>query len=113
MIFSKTDKNQYIWGDNCDAWTLIQSNNIIIKEEKMPPNTEERLHFHNEIEQFFYVLDGTASFLIDDKEYLVSKNEGIKVHSKVPHKISNTSSGELHILVISLPGHSNDRVNVE
>lgn len=113
MIFSKTDKNHYTWGDNCDAWTLMQSDNIIIKEEKMPPNTEERLHFHNEVEQVFYIINGKASFLIEEKEYLVSKNEGIKVHSKASHKISNKGSEELHFLVISLPGYPNDRVNVE
>lgn len=113
MIIKKTNKCHYKWGSNCDAWTLVQTENIIIKEEKMPSNTEESLHLHNQIEQIFYILNGQASFIINNKEHIISKNEGIKVHSKIPHKISNKGSEELHFLVISLPGYSNDRVNIE
>lgn len=111
MIISKQNSTHYQWGNHCDAWTLLQSENVIIKEEKMPPNTEEQFHYHNETAQFFYVLDGKASFYIANDIIYVSKNEGINIPVKVVHKISNETSTDLRFLVISFPGNLDDRVN--
>ena len=41
MITNTENTPHYTWGNHCDAWTLIQSDQVIIKEEKMPLNTEE------------------------------------------------------------------------
>ncbi|MEE1963901.1 cupin domain-containing protein [Allomuricauda taeanensis] len=112
MIISKQNSTHYQWGNHCDAWTLLQSENVIIKEEKMPPNTEEQFHYHNETAQFFYILEGAATFLLNKKEIVVKQNEGIKIEEKLPHKIGNKNTGVLHFLVISFPGNPTDRVNL-
>ena len=46
MIINTKNTKYYQWGNNCQAWTFIQSENVIVKEELMPPYTEEQLHFH-------------------------------------------------------------------
>ncbi len=112
MIISKQNAAHYQWGNHCDAWTLLQSENGIVKEEKMPPNTEEQLHYHNETEQFFYILEGKASFYIASDVVHASKNEGIHIPVGVAHKISNETSEDLRFLVLSFPGNVNDRLNM-
>ncbi|RAV28695.1 cupin domain-containing protein [Sinomicrobium soli] len=112
MITNKENSAHYVWGDKCDAWTLLQSENGIIKEECMPSNTEEQLHYHNETEQFFYILEGVATFFLDGKEIQVSGNEGIGIKAKQAHKICNKSAGPLRFLVVSIPGNPVDRVNI-
>jgi mannose-6-phosphate isomerase-like protein (cupin superfamily) len=113
MIINTKNTKNYQWGNNCQAWTFIQSENVIVKEELMPPHTEEQLHFHNETEQFFYILDGKASFLLESEKISLSKNDGIKISAKQIHKIGNETSEDLRFLVMSFPGNSNDRVNIQ
>lgn len=73
MIINSKNSKSYNWGNNCKAWELLQSDHVIIKEELMPPQTEEQLHFHEKTEQFFYILEGEATFVIDQKKVLVFK----------------------------------------
>lgn len=112
MIINSENSKSYKWGDNCTAWELLLSENVIIKEELMPPKTEEQLHFHEKTEQFFYILEGEANFIIDQKKVLVSKNEGLKIEIGQAHKIANKSSVELRFLVLSFPGNTDDRINL-
>ena len=111
MIINTKNTKYYQWGNNCQAWTFIQSENVIVKEELMPPKTEEQLHFHNETEQFFYILEGKASFLLESEKISLSKNDGIKISATQIHKIINETSEEVRFLVMSFPGNVNDRVN--
>lgn len=113
MIINTKNTEYYQWGNNCQAWTFIQSENVIVKEELMPPHTEEQFHFHNETEQFFYILDGKASFLLESEKISLSQNDGIKISAKQIHKISNETSEGLRFLVLSFPGDMNDRVNIQ
>lgn len=112
MKRTRENSSYYIWGDQCEAWTLLHSVNGIVKEEQMPSDRQEQLHFHDETEQFFYVLDGQATFVLDGERITLSKNQGLHVPAKKPHKICNDSKQDLRFLVISFPGHAKDRVNL-
>ncbi|MEO2073053.1 MAG: cupin domain-containing protein [Zunongwangia sp.] len=112
MTTNTENTPHYTWGNHCDAWILIQSDQVIIKEEKMPLNTEEQTHYHNETAQFFYILEGVATFLLNKKEIVVKQNEGIKIEKKQSHKICNRHSEYLRFLVISFPGNPMDRINL-
>src|SRR5690606_28014789 len=105
MIINRKNSKSYQWGDHCKAWELLQSDHVIIKEELMPPQTEEQLHYHVKTEQFFYVLEGEATFVIDKKNVLVSKKDGLKIEIGQQHKIANKSSVNLRFLVLSFPGN--------
>lgn len=113
MIVNKENTKNYQWGNDCNAWELFQSENAIIKEEMMPPQTEEELHLHKKTEQFFYILEGEATFKVDGKKEVVSQNQGIQIKIGQPHKICNDTTRTLRFLVISFPGNVNDRVNLD
>jgi mannose-6-phosphate isomerase-like protein (cupin superfamily) len=110
MIISKNNSEHYIWGENCDSWILNNSQNLSVKQEKMPSHTSEQLHFHENAEQFFYILKGEAVFYIQDEKLFVKKGEGISVLPKTKHYISNESSEDLEFLVLSSPSTNNDRI---
>ncbi|SDQ84446.1 Mannose-6-phosphate isomerase, cupin superfamily [Chryseobacterium soldanellicola] len=113
MIKSKNNSHHYIWGSNCDSWVLNNSENLSVKQEKMPPNTSEKLHFHEKAEQFFYILKGEAMFYINDEKFSVKTGESITIIPKSKHYISNESPQELEFLVISSPSTNNDRTEVK
>ena len=112
MVISKSTAPHYQWGNNCDAWTLLQSDKAIVKEEEMPPNTQESLHIHENTEQLFYILDGEAEFTLAQELFVVKAGNAIAIKSGSPHKIANRSLQNLHFLVCSFPGKVSDRIEI-
>ncbi|RZJ50079.1 MAG: cupin domain-containing protein [Chryseobacterium sp.] len=113
MIQSKDNSEHYVWGKNCDSWILNNSQNLSVKQEKMPPNTSEKLHFHEIAEQFFYILKGKATFYINKEKRVIKSGESISVLPKLHHYISNESQENLEFLVISNPSTNNDRIEID
>ncbi|GAA5100222.1 cupin domain-containing protein [Chryseobacterium ginsengisoli] len=112
MIQSKNNSEHYIWGNGCDSWILKDSQNLSIKQEKMPSGTTEKLHFHDHAEQFFYILKGEAVLYINDEKFSLKAGESITILPKSKHYISNESMEDLEFLVISNPSTNNDRKDI-
>ena len=110
---SKENADHYRWSDNCDGWHFLRSDTLSVIREKMPPHTREQLHYHNNVQQFFYVLSGNATFEVDNVEVHVAPDEGIHISRGVPHRIRNDREDDLHFVVISEPMVQGDRVNIE
>lgn len=102
----------YKWGDNCDGWHLLQSDELTVIREKMPPGTAEQLHYHNKAQQLFYILSGEANFKIGDERITLSAGESLHINAGVSHFIANLSGNALEFLVISQPKSHGDRVNI-
>lgn len=113
MVISKENSEYYTWGNNCDSWVLRDSQNLSVKQEKMPPHTSEKLHFHEKAEQFFYILEGEAAFYINNKKFLVKKGESLSVLPDTKHYISNETTEALEFLVASSPSTNNDRIEIK
>ena len=110
MIKSEENSEQYFWGEKCGSWVLLDSENLSIKQEKMPKKTKEKLHFHEKAQQFFYILSGTATFYINDEKFELNAKEGISILQNFKHFIANESLEDLEFLVISNPSTNNDRI---
>ncbi|WP_054940832.1 cupin domain-containing protein [Paenibacillus ihuae] len=113
MKISKQNAEHYTWGDLCDGWHLVKNNNLSVIHERMPANTAEVKHYHQQARQFFFVLSGTATLEIAGTEIVLNSQEGIEVHPLVPHQMFNTSGAEVEFLVISTPSSKGDRIVVE
>lgn len=109
MIISKNSIKKYIWGDNCSGWKLVDTDKLSIIEEEMPAKTEEIVHYHSKANQFFYILDGIATFIVGEKEDNVDSNKGFFIPAKSKHKIRNNTEEPLKFLVISQPTTKHDR----
>lgn len=77
----------------------------------MPPHEEEIRHYHNESQQFFYVLSGIAQVEISGAVFEVSAGSGIHVSAKEPHQVMNKGKLNVRFLVVSQPESHGDRVN--
>lgn len=109
MIKSKQNTEHYNWGENCDSWVLVNSENLSIKQEIMPPNSKEELHSHKNAQQFFFILKGKATFVVDGEVFKVAENSGFYITPNKNHLIENKSDVNLEFLVISNPSTNNDR----
>jgi mannose-6-phosphate isomerase-like protein (cupin superfamily) len=113
-ILSKENSlSHYKWGNNCDGWNFIGKPEVSIKQELMPAQTAEKLHYHKYAEQFFFILKGQAKFLIEDKSVLVNVNEGLQIKAGDKHKIINETDQDLEFILCSYPSTQNDRTDCE
>ncbi len=108
-IINKTNAEHYLWGNSCDSWVLLDTPNLSVKQESMPSGTQEKLHFHDTAQQFFYVLKGSATLYVDEKKNLLLEQMGILIHCKTKHFIRNDANCQLDFLVVSQPSTNNDR----
>lgn len=113
VVSKKNALSHYKWGDNCDGWNLVSQTNVVIKQELMPPQTMEKLHFHSFAEQFFFILKGEAIFLLDDERVRVESNSGLHIKAGQKHKIMNLGGDDLEFILFSYPSTQNDRTNCE
>jgi len=113
LIFSKDDCIQrYVWGQNCIGWTFIDNENISVKQELMPPDTAEQLHYHKNATQIFFILKGNATFNIEGDVHDLSEQQGIEIKPNQKHFIANNAKADLEFILYSYPSTTNDRINL-
>jgi mannose-6-phosphate isomerase-like protein (cupin superfamily) len=108
---NRDNAEHYRWGDNCDAWYLVNDEQLSVIEELMPPGAAEIRHHHQKAQQFFYILKGEVLMEVEGETTLLSAGSGIRVLAGKRHQIRNPSSGPVRFLVISHPRSHGDRFN--
>ena len=113
MLRYKENSQHYKWGSDCDGWHLVDTNELSIIQEIMPSGSSESLHYHRYAQQFFYILNGTATFEVDGKRYEVVENQGMHVLAHQKHRILNKTDAPLEFIVTSQPKSHGDRIEVD
>jgi len=108
---SRENAEHYRWGIDCDAWYLVNEEQLSVIEEFMPPGAAEIRHYHENAQQFFYILTGEVIMEIEGETTLLAAGSGIRVMPGKRHQIRNPSSGPVRFLVISHPRSHGDRFN--
>lgn len=111
MIISKENARHYMWGDGCDGWEFLASDGLLVIEERMPPGTSEKRHFHKNARQFFRLLFGHLSIEMDGVVHDLNEGEGLEIPPGVPHQVKNRGHGDARFLAISSPSTRHDRVD--
>ncbi len=102
----------YQWGNACDGWNFVDEPSLSVKQERMLAGTAEALHYHQHARQFFFILEGVATFEIDSEIVTVDAQEGIHIKPGQQHRISNQSATDLIFILSSQPNAAGDRINL-
>ena len=102
----------YTWGDACDGWNLVDRPGLSVKQERMPPHTAEREHFHEKARQFFFILEGVAVFETDKGRFELTARQGLEMEPGIKHRIMNESDDDLVFILCSQPSTTGDRVEI-
>jgi len=113
LINNFQNSEHYTWGKNCDGWHLVKDGKLSVIYERMPPGTSEARHYHNQAQQFFFILEGAAVLEVEGKEFTLNRQDGLHISPGQAHRIFNQSEKDLVFLVISHPPSHGDRVNTE
>ncbi len=108
MKIIKNQTQGYLWGKNCMAWPLFSNPNLNIKEELIPPNSQEKLHFHKNSQQYIYILEGQAFCILEGQEFNLNAGDSIHIPTAALHQIKNIHHSSLRFLLISLPPVEDD-----
>lgn len=98
-----------MWGDGCYGWTFVDTDALSVKQELMPPDTSEELHYHEHASQVFFILKGRATFTIDGVTSLLKPEQGIQIAPGQKHMISNNGDTDLEFILYSTPNTKGDR----
>lgn len=112
-MISKDSAEHYQWGDGCDGWHLVKTENLSVIQERVPSGCAEIRHFHQKAEQFFFVLSGIATIEVDGEVHVLKPQQGIHVKAKIPHQLKNEHSEDLVFTVTSTPPSHGDRVECD
>ena len=102
----------YTWGQGCDGWHLLRGHELSVIQERMPSGTSEVKHYHSRARQFFFVITGTLSVQIDGQTHVISREHGLEIPPKLPHRVFNESDADTIFLLISVPPAKGDRIEV-
>ena len=111
LINKEKALQHYTWGDNCDGWVLVDTEQLSVKQERMPQQTFETLHYHKKAQQFFFILSGTARFEVEQQVFIVQSGEGFHITAGKKHRIVNDTEAALEFILSSQPSTNNDRFN--
>jgi len=112
IITSITSAEHYVWGNQCDGWHLVKSENLSVIQERVPSGASECKHYHNKSEQFFYILSGVATMALNDQSFTIEENQGIHIPSGAVHQLSNQHKTDLIFIVTSTPPSHGDRIEI-
>ena len=60
---------------------------------------DARLHYHERTDEFYYVIDGHGTMILDDEE--IELHEGVVVY--IPRGVKHKARGDLTILTVCIP----------
>jgi mannose-6-phosphate isomerase-like protein (cupin superfamily) len=106
---SRETAEHYRWGNDCDGWHLVKDANLSVIEELLPSGASEVRHYHQQAQQFFYILSGEVMMEVEGNNTLLRSGSGIRILPGARHRISNPSSSAARFLVISQPPSHGDR----
>lgn len=94
------------WKETCgNIRPLIEEKDGTGAEMHYVEIKDAKLHYHNHTDEFYYVVEGNGSMIIDGEEVPVSKGDAIHIPRGAAHK----AVGNISVLVICVPqGVMND-----
>jgi len=110
-LVSAATAEHYVWGEVCDGWHLVQSAELSVIEERMPPGAAERRHWHRKSRQFFYVLAGELTMELEGGAHVLGAGMGLEIAAGLAHQALNRSGADVRFLVVSQPPSHGDRVD--
>lgn len=111
-VVNRENAKHYHWKNVCDGWHFVDSGDLSIIAERMPPHTAEDMHYHSKARQFFYILTGEAKMELETGELRLEAGTGVEIAPLEAHKMMNTSQSDVEFIVVSVPKSHGDKITL-
>jgi len=99
---SELKKTAEVWGSSKKIYQN-SSKKIEIGLFSVDPKKSMTMHEHNDADEFIFILDGEASFTVDEKEISLGKGSAILIPKEIQHKAFNNNEKTNLCLYIVCP----------
>ena len=102
---------EWSWVDSGVKY-VMQGPNVEWGVLKMKPGQSSKdygKHVHHEVEETFYFLQGTPTFVIDGVEHRVKQGDAYRVEAHESHDLINDTDEDLVAIFIKYPYNPEDR----
>ena len=69
-------------------------------------------HYHEEVEETFYVLEGQATFYVDDVKHQLVAGDAVRLEAPERHDVVNDSDQPVKLVFIKCPYLPKDKVTL-
>ena len=103
----------FITKDGSEIRELLAYRNSCIRkqslaEARLKPGTSTTPHFHKEVEEIYFILEGEGMMKIGDQTSVVHSGDAIAIPPGAIHTISNVGPGLLRFLCTCAPAYENE-----
>jgi len=74
------------------------------------PGQSMAAHYHNEVEETFYVVEGQAAFYVDDVKHELVAGDAVRLEAPECHAVTNESGRPVKLVFIKCPYLPKDKV---
>jgi mannose-6-phosphate isomerase-like protein (cupin superfamily) len=112
-VVDRSTAEHYVWGAGCDGWRHLSGQDLSVIQERMPSGSAEVRHLHRRARQVFFVLSGELEAELDGTHHRLATGQSLEIPPGVAHHTWNPGRIDASFLVISSPGTTGDREEVE
>lgn len=88
------------WAETCgQIRPLIEEQDEAAAEIHHVEIRDAKLHYHTQTDEFYYVIDGEGTMILDDEE--IDLHRGVVVY--VPRGVRHKAVGKLTVLTVCIP----------
>jgi mannose-6-phosphate isomerase-like protein (cupin superfamily) len=88
------------WAETCGAIRcLIEEADGAVGEVHYVEIQDAKLHYHAHTDEFYYVIDGQGTMILDDEQ--IELHRGVVVY--VPRGVKHKAIGKLTVLTVCIP----------
>jgi mannose-6-phosphate isomerase-like protein (cupin superfamily) len=84
------------------------SNKYSVAHIEILPGKASLKHFHPEVEESYYIIEGTPRMVINDEVQIVKPGQIVAIPPKATHQIFNDTDKTLHFLALCVPAWTPD-----
>lgn len=110
---SKHSVPSFKWAAVCDGWTLLDTDQLHVVEQRMPPGTTDLLHAHEHVRQLYFILAGKVTVEAAGETAVLAAGQALRIDPRTPHRMANRSREPVEFLVISSAPPRSDRRDLE
>ena len=111
FIVDEKDK-EYRFGDNGPKY-LMQGPRINFAVVQFMPGQDFRAHYHEVMEENFYILEGKATIVVNGEAHDLTPGQFIHIEPKEVHYVINRSTSIVRMTAALAPYKEGDKVEVE
>jgi quercetin dioxygenase-like cupin family protein len=111
FIIDETNK-EYRFGDNGPKY-LMQGPRMSFAIVQFMPGKDFRAHYHEVVEENFYILEGSVDIYVNNKKYTLTRGQFIHIEPYEVHYLINTSNSPVKMVSSLAPYRQSDKIEVD